>query len=78
METEKLAVVLNQSTIDTLDSISYEIKHHVNANACIIDVLDEKSLKSLKFIDEDEMNEMIEIRNKVKKLAYKLKNKLNS
>lgn len=78
MENEKITAVLNEVMVNKLESIAFDIKYYINTNAGIAQSLDEESKNAFKFMNEEEINELIEIRNRTKKLAYKLKNKLNN
>ena len=78
MENEKITVVLNDVMINKLESIEFDIKYYINTNAGIAQSLDEESVNAFKFMDDEEISELIEIRKRTKQLAYKLKNKLNS
>ena len=78
MENEKITAVLNEVMVNKLESIAFDIKYYINTNAGIAQSLNEESINAFKFMDDQEINELIEIRNRTKKLAYKLKNKLNS
>lgn len=78
MKNEKITAVLNEAIVNKLESITYDIKYYVNTNAGIAQPLDEEGINAFKFMDSEEINELIEIRNRTKRLAYKLKNKLNS
>lgn len=78
MENEKTAVVLNHVLINKLDSIVFDIKYYININAVIAQTLDEDSVNHFKFIDDEDMKELVEIRKRTKQLAAKLKNKLNT
>lgn len=77
MENEKITAVLNEVMVNQLESIAFDIKYYVNTNVGIAQSLDEESMNAFKFMDDEEINELIEIRNRTKRLAYKLKNKLN-
>lgn len=78
MENEKI-IVLNEVIVSKLESITYDIKYYINTNAGIAQQsLDEEGINAFKFMDNDEINELIEIRNRTKQLVRKLKNKLNS
>ena len=74
---KKTAVVLNHVLINKLDSIAFDIKYYINTNAGIAQSLDEESINAFKFMDDDEINELIEIRKRTKQLVRKLKSKLN-
>jgi hypothetical protein len=78
MENEKITAVLNEAIVNKLESITCDIKYYININASIAQSLDEESINSFKFMDDEEINELIEIRKRTKQLAFKLKNKLNS
>jgi hypothetical protein len=78
IENEKIAAILNEVIVNKLEIITYDIKYHINTNAAIAQSLDEEGINAFKFMDNEEINELIEIRNKTKHLARKLKNKLNS
>ena len=73
MKEEKLKLVVNEVIVNKLESISFDIKYYLNINASII--LDESSI-SFNLMDDDEVNELIEIRKRLKILSHKLKNKL--
>lgn len=62
---EDIKIVLNEAII-TLD-----LKHYININAAI------GGINGIKYMDDEDLNELMEIRSKLKKLSYKLKNKLN-
>ena len=76
MENEKTAVVLNHVLINKLDSIGFDIKYYININAGIAQTLDEDSVNHFKFIDDEDMKELVEIRKRTMQLAAKLKIKL--
>lgn len=82
MENEKITAVLNEVMVNKLESIAFDIKYYINTNAGIaqslLQDLDEESMNAFEFMDDEEINELIEIRNRTKQLAYKLKNRLNS
>jgi len=78
MVNEKITPVLNEVIVSKLESITYDIKYYINTNAGIAQSLDEEGINAFKFMDNDEINELIEIRNRTKQLVRKLKNKLNS
>lgn len=78
MENEKITAVSNEVMVNKLESIAFDIKYYINTNVGIAQRLDAESINAFKFMDDDEINELIEIRNRTKQLAYKLKNKLNS
>lgn len=78
MENEKNTVVLNHVLINKLDSIGFDIKYYININAGISQTLDEDSVNHFKFIDDEDMKELVEIRKRTKQLAAKLKIKLNT
>ena len=77
MENEKITAVLNEVMVNKLESIAFDIKYYINTNAGIAQLLDEESINAFKFMDDEEINELIVIRKRTKQLAYKLKNKLN-
>lgn len=77
MENEKITPVLNEVIINKLESISFDIKYYININASIAKSLDEECLDAFKFMDDGEINELMEIRNRIKRLVYNLKNKLD-
>jgi hypothetical protein len=78
MQNEKITAVLNDVMVNKLESIAFDIKYYINTNAGIAQSLDEESINAFKFMDDEEINELIEIRNRTKRLSHKLKNKLNS
>jgi hypothetical protein len=75
---KKNTAVLNNIIINKLESITYDIKYCINTNVSIAQLLDEEDINTFKFIDNDEINELIEISNRTKRLIKKLKDKLNS
>jgi hypothetical protein len=77
MENEKITAVLNDAMVDKLESIVFDIKYYINTNAGIAQSLDEESMNAFKFMDDEDIADLIEIRNSTKRLTYKLKNKLN-
>ena len=77
MGNKKITAVLNEVMVNKLESIAFDIKYYVNTNASIAQSLDKESMNAFKFMDDEEISELIEIRNRTKRLAYKLKNKLN-
>jgi hypothetical protein len=77
MENEKITAVLNDIMVNKLESIAFDIKYYINTNASIAQSLVEESKNAFKFMDDEDIADLIEIRNKTKRLAYKLKNKLN-
>lgn len=74
MENEKIATVLNEIMINKLTSIASDIKYYINTNYGITRSLDEEAKNTFKFMNDEEINELIEIRNRTKQLVYKLKN----
>lgn len=78
MENEKITAVLNEVIVNKLESIVFDIKYYININAGIARSLDEESINAFKFMDDEEITELIEIRNRTKQLVRKLKSKLNS
>ena len=78
MKNEKIIAVLNEVIVNKLESITYDIKYYINTNAGIAQSLDEEGVNAFKFMDSEEINELIKIRNRTKQLVRKLKNKLNS
>lgn len=78
MENEKITAVLNDAMVNKLESIAFDIKCCINTNADIAQSLDEESIIAFKFMDDGEINELTEIRKRTKRLAHKLKNKLNA
>ena len=78
MENEKNTAVLNEVIVNKLENIALDIKYYINTNAGIAQSLDEESINAFKFMDDEEINELIEIRKRTKQLAHKLKNKINS
>jgi hypothetical protein len=76
MEDEKI-IVLNKIIVNKLESISFDIKYYINANA-IIHTLDKENVNAFKFMDDEDISELIEIRKRTKLLVYKLKNKLGA
>ena len=77
MGKEKITPVLNEVMVNKLESISFDIKYYINTNVGISQSLDNESMNAFKFMDDEEIAELIEIRNKTKRLVNKLKNKLN-
>lgn len=78
MENEKITAVLNEVIVNKLESIVFDIKYYININVGIARSLDEESINAFKFMDDEEITELIEIRNRTKQLVRKLKSKLNS
>lgn len=72
MENEKIKAILNNMLIMKLDSIALDIKYYINTNTSIA-YLDDENV----FIDNEDIDEMLGIRHRIKRLAYNLKNKLN-
>lgn len=72
----KNKVVLNTSIIDKLEDISYDIKYNLNINALLAESLDFDNINSYKVIDDEDINELLKIRKRIKQLTYKLKNKI--
>lgn len=71
MENEE--IILNNIMINKLDSMSYDIKCYMNINYGITQSLDNRD--GFKFMDSEEINELFEIRKRIKQLSHKLKNK---
>jgi hypothetical protein len=76
MENEKVTAVLNDIIVNKLESISFDIKYYINVNAGIAQSMGVEGT-TFKFMTDEEINELIEIRKKTKQLAFKLKNRLN-
>ena len=75
---KKNMIILNEVLINKLESISYDIKYCVNTNVDITQSLNEKTKNSFKFMGDEELAELIEIRKRIKILTHKLKIKLNN
>jgi len=73
----KINAVLNATMVSKLESIALDIKYYVNINYGIAQALDEESHAAFKFMNDDETQELTEIRHRLKRLAYTLRNKLN-
>jgi len=71
-------VVVTNVLINKLESISFDIKYYINMNASISNSLgvDKDSKLFAKCLDESELNEILEIRQRIKTLTKKLKEKL--
>lgn len=76
MSNEKITAVLNDVLVNKLESICFDIKYYININADIAQNLDEDNVNHFRFIDDIDMNELLEIRKKTKQLVFKMKNKL--
>jgi hypothetical protein len=76
MKNEKYSIILNESLIDNLNNMSFDIKYNLNLNARDITLLDENKIKTMQFLDDNEIEKFIEIRKKIKELSYNLKKKL--
>lgn len=76
MDNDKIEIVLNDVIINKLDSIGFDIKYYTNINASIARSLDKKAINDFTFMDDEEFNELEEIRHRIKRLVYKLKKKL--
>lgn len=63
-------VVLNKILIDKLESISFDIKYYINTNASIAN---SEGSNVLQWLSQDDIQEVKEIRTRIKKLAHKLK-----
>lgn len=70
-------VVINDTIIDKLDSMSNDIKMYVNMNAHIGSNLRKVLADNSTFMDEKELNEILEIRLRIKNLSHKLRNKIS-
>jgi len=68
---EDIKIVLNEAIITKLEITALDLKHYININAAI------GGINGIKYMDDEDLNELMEIRSKLKKLSYKLKNKLN-
>lgn len=59
MENEKNKVVLNEVMVNKLESVAFDIKYYINTNASIAQSLDEESVNAFKFMDKQEIDELI-------------------
>ena len=71
MENKEFGVILNNIVVDRLNDIALNIKYVINANAHPIDD------KCVNYIMYEDLNELIEIRKRLKIITHKLKNKLD-
>ena len=76
-DTEKNIVILNNVIINKLESIAFDIKYYININSSIAQSLDEESMNAYKFMDDEDINELFEIKERINRLKYKLKNKIS-
>lgn len=67
----KSNVALNEVLVKKLDTISFDMKYYININASI-----GRSGEYPSIMNVNDVEEYLEIRNKIKRLAYKLKTKL--
>lgn len=74
-ETEEFKIVLNEALVNKLFSISLDIKYYMNVNS---QSTNNECLSYLKTMSDEEVNELTEIRSRIKRLTYKLKSKLDS
>lgn len=64
--------------VNKLESIVFDIKYYINTNFATAQSLDEESINAFQFMNNEEINELIDIRKRINLLAYKLKNKMNN
>jgi hypothetical protein len=62
-------VMINETFIEKLDSISQDIKIYININAY------QDKVPGLQFMEHDDIQELLEIRKRVKILTRKLRDK---
>lgn len=64
---------LKKVLVNKLDNMSFDMKYYININASI-----GKSGEYPFIMDVEDVEEFLEIRNKIKRLSYKLKNQLKN
>lgn len=69
----KSDVALNEVLVNKLDSMSFDMKYYINVNASI-----GRSGEYPFIMDVKDVEEFLEIQNKIKRLSYKLKNQLKN
>lgn len=75
MKNEETKAVLNDELIDKLHNMQLDIKYYVNSNVGIAKFIGEKS--GITLMEQDDINELINIRKRIKALVHKLNTKLN-
>jgi len=75
---EKIKVVLNDAIANKLEIVALDIKYYINVNAGIAQSLNEENEDAFALIDDEDIGELVEIRKRLKRLAYKLKNKIKN
>lgn len=73
---EKTETILNRELVDVLENTAYSLKIKINQNSFQGAAIDEKSRRFYKFLNKNELEELIEIRNRIKELKTKLNKKL--
>ena len=58
--------------------MALDIKYYINVNAGIAQSLNEENEDAFALIDDEDIGELVEIRKRLKRLAYKLKNKIKN
>ena len=66
MENEKLIIMVNGTLVRKLKSIAQDLKTYININVV------EPYIKGIEYMLPDDVEEIIEIRRRIKKLANKL------
>ena len=75
---EKIKAILNPILVRKLESISFDIKYYININASIAQTLDDEIEGAFQILEDEDIEELLEIRGRIKKIARKLNNKLVS
>lgn len=69
-------IVLNEAIVTKLEIVALDLKYYININASISQAINNERNIVFMIMDDEDVEELIEIRKKLKKLSYKLKNKL--
>ena len=66
MENEKLIIMVNGTLVRKLKSMAQDLKTYININVV------EPDIEGIEYMSPDDIKEIIEIRQRIKKLAHKL------
>lgn len=76
MENNSKTPVVNQILVDKLNSMSTDIKYYLNMNYMISSSLSDENTLAFKFMSNENLNELSEIRKRLKALSTKLEEQI--
>ena len=76
---EKILPVIDSILISKLESISFDIKMYINSYTSLASAIGETSNRNqIKFFTQEELDEILDIRKRLKTLSQKLKERYES